>query len=337
MNLALIGSWGHFGQVLHETDAAGGFPIVALAKALPDDDPAKAVRRYPSASAAQIFDDPGRMLAEIKPDVAVVSTRLDLIPHLAMAAAAAGTHLVCEKPLALDTPRLEQLWETVTTHGVQCLAMLNNRSDPILAAARNAVAEGRIGEVKLLNARKSYRLGTRPEWFADRERYGGTIPWVGIHAFDFLDAVTASPPVAVAADHANTCHPEYPGCEDVATALVRLRNGALATISVDYLRPESAATHGDDWLRIVGTEGVVEAAMGRAEARILNNEAPEEALVPVSAQPYYVPLLRSLPAPGTAGPTEATRRAFRLTHTALCARNAADSNTLADIPQKPWS
>ncbi len=53
------------------------------------------------------------MLKELKPDAAVISTRLDLIPSLIMEAAEAGCHIIAEKPLALDMATLEKVQKCV--------------------------------------------------------------------------------------------------------------------------------------------------------------------------------------------------------------------------------
>ncbi len=324
IKLAVIGAWGHFGEVLKETEKMPEVEIVGLAKVLPDDDFSKVQEKHSSAANAPLYDDPGQLLAEQRPTIATVSTRLDLIAGLAIEAANAGCHLICEKPLAITTENLEKLWQAVETNGVQCLAMLNNRAHPILAAARKAIAAGEIGEVCLLNARKSYRFGSRPEWFGRRDTYGGTIPWVGIHALDFIEAVTGSSFSSVAAAHANTAHPERPECEDVCTMTLKLENGAMATVSIDYLRPATAATHGDDWLRIVGSKGVIEAGMSRGQCAIITGDHPLRDLAPAAEQPYYAPRLRAMPPAGQGKPDAETRRGFALTHTALRAREAAD-------------
>ena len=40
--------------------------------------------------------------------------------------------------------------------------------------------------MRLIDARKSYKLGKRPAYYHRRETYGGTIPWVGSHAIDWV-------------------------------------------------------------------------------------------------------------------------------------------------------
>lgn len=337
MKLAVIGNWGHYPQVLKETERTGEHPVLAFAKGTPDEKLDGLRQKFPSAANAALYDDHRRMLAEIKPDLVLVSTRLDRIADLATDAARAGAHLICEKPLAIDRDRLHTLWNIVAENRVQCLAMLNNRAHPLLAAATTAVRKSQIGAPKLFNARKSYRFGKRPDWFGERSFYGGTIPWVGIHALDFIDAVSPADCVSAAAMHANTAHPERPGCEDACTMLLQRADGSLASVSVDYLRPQSAPTHGDDWLRIVGTNGVIEIAMDRNQGTISTGDTPQTDLAPLAEADYYLPLIQSLPSHGNAVPTGATRRAFSLTHTALCARDAADNKTVLDIPPAPWT
>ena len=53
-------------------------------------------------------------------------------------------------------------------------------------------------------------------------------------------------------------YPEYGQMENTTGTLFRLDNGGVAVLHMDYLRPQTAATHGDDRLRLAGTGGVVE-------------------------------------------------------------------------------
>ena len=114
---------------------------------------------------------------------------------------------------------------------------------------------------------------------------------------------------------------------------LRLANGGLATVSVDYLRPPSASSHGDDWLRIVGTEGSIEAAMERDQILVLDKNGHGEIVPCAEREPYYPPLMRAFPKAHAAAPTEETSRSFALTHVALCARDAADSGKTVSISE----
>jgi predicted dehydrogenase len=49
-----------------------------------------------------------------------------------------------------------------------------------------SIKQGSIGKVRLMNSQKSYKLGSRSEFYKHRQTYGGTIPWVGSHAIDWM-------------------------------------------------------------------------------------------------------------------------------------------------------
>ncbi|MHC4883816.1 MAG: hypothetical protein ACYTGH_01895 [Planctomycetota bacterium] len=119
--------------------------------------------------------------------------------------------------------------------------------------------------------------------------------------------------------------------------VVGLANGAMATVSLDYLRPQAAATHGDDWLRIVGSKGIIDAGMDRNQCTIATDEQPLRELPQLSSKGYYAPFLTSLAASGPGRPGPATRISFSLTHAALCARAAADTGSVVTIRPQPWS
>jgi predicted dehydrogenase len=336
LKAGIIGNWGHHVCVLSEIDTMPKLSIVGMAPGYEGENLSSLTPRY--GDTAIRYDDHRRMLAEQALDVVIISTRLDRIADLALDAARAGCHAICEKPLAIEHGALLRLWKAVAKSGSQCIAMLHNRNQPVLAAARQAVASGRIGDVKLINVRKSYKCPNEDAgWLGRRCTYGGTIPWIGIHALDFIEAVTGGSFSSVSAMHANVAHDRQPEREDICTMNLRLDSGAMATASIDYLRPASAGSHGDDWLRIVGTAGSIEAAMARQRMLILDADGTHEVTAFGAQAPYYPPLIRAFVDAGRAGPAAETRRAFALTHVALCARGAADNGTIADSLGGPWT
>lgn len=335
LRLATIGAWGHLPSVFEEIGDSGNVVVVALAKALSDDD-LERLRKFEIARNAPGYNDYRLMLREQKPDVVVVSTRLDLINPIAMDAAEAGCHLICEKPLALANAPLERLYRTIERHGVQCIAMLSNPCHAVILGARQLYTDGRLGEIVLVNARKSYKWGSRPDWFGRREYYGSTIGWVGIHALDMIQAVTGQAFRSVAAMLSNQTHPERPDCQDNVVMILGLSGGGHATVSVDLLRPEAAVSHGDDWLRIVGSKGTVEAALDRGWLQLISKTDAERSVPLPPPQLYYADFLKSLAA-APSEPMGDTRRAFELTHVCLRAWEAAGEGRVLSIEAGPWS
>ena len=332
MRGVLLGAWGHFNEVLREMDASGGAltlaGIAAVNREDGDADAKTIAAAHPCAADMRLSGDAAAMLRDIRPDFAIVSARPDRIPVLAALAAENGCHVVAEKPLATDMDSLGALRRAVEEAGVLVCPMLSTRATPALAAAVSAIREGAVGRPLLLNARKTYKWGaSRPAWFADRVKYGGTIPWVGIHALDFIDAATGGDPVAeISAFHANLAHPAFPNCADVCALAMRLRPGALATASLDYLRPEADCPHGDDGLRIVGDCGELTVDITRGSAVLLATGGAPRPLALPPPEAFYTPWLLALPSRGEhVAPDERTLRAFRLTREALAAREAADT------------
>ena len=74
----------------------------------------------------------------------------------------------------------------------------------------------------------------------------------------------------LAAQERNRFHPEYaPGCPDCLSGLFLLEGGVQMTVSVDLLRPDGQTSWGDDWIRIVGSEGSLEANPALGTIRLI--------------------------------------------------------------------
>jgi predicted dehydrogenase len=333
LKIAAVGAWGHLGRVLAELDQTPALRLRAMCKALPEEDLDKYRAAHSCARDARVFDDHRRLLDEVRPDVVIVSTRPDRIAPLAIEAASRGCHLICEKPLAIEHDSLRRLWDTCAAQRVQCHAILNNHVHPVVFAARRAVDHGLIGTVALCNARKSYKWADREAWFGRRDLYGGTIPWIGIHALDFIYSVTGQWFTSVAAMQSNIAHPAHAECEDNCALILSLTGGGHATASLDLLRPAAADTHGDDWIRVVGSDGVIEASLTRNRCVLTTAaDAPRDLPLPertLSFASFLAELSRGTSATGS--PDAETLRAFALTHAALLARDAADGRRFVEI------
>jgi predicted dehydrogenase len=324
-----IGGFGHTDAVFRDLAGMQEAELIGLAPAYPGEDISKFLKLEPAVG-KKVYDDYKQMLKELKPDVAIISTRLDLIPHLIIDAVDAGCHVIAEKPLALDLAMLEKVRRTVEGSKINLMAMLTMRSDPQFVAARQVYINKAIGEAVLVNARKSYKWGTRPDWFGDRGKYGGTIGWVGIHAFDYINFITDLGFTKIAAMQSNFAHSERPACEDNCALLAELANGGHATISVDYCRPEIAETHGDDWIRIVGTKGVLEASGSKKECSVISNDKGSFLYpLPNGKDKIFSRFLLNIL--GGKSNSEITQVSFMLTKVCLIACEAAQKNKVVNI------
>ena len=334
LRVANIGGFGHSGEVFNNMIGMDEVEVVALAGVYEGESYNGLRGHEVCKGGVEEFDDYKEMLKKVKPDVVIVSTRLDRISHVCIDAARSGCHLIVEKPLALDRGQLKKLHKTVKDKNVQLMAMLSMRSFPHFMAAKKVYESGVIGEAVLLNGRKSYKWGTRPDWFGEKDKYGSTIGWVGIHAFDFMNFVTELEFTKVAAMQSNFCHPERKDCQDNCGLVLELSNGGHATVSVDYCRVDSAPTHGDDWLRVVGTKGVLEAT-GVTDSCVVISEdkGPYEVELPEADKIYKNFLLSLL------GKEKMKIKAsvpFMLTDVCLYANESAESDKVLKIKRGCW-
>jgi len=147
--------------------------------------------------------------------------------------------------------------------------------------ASNAVQAGAIGDPRILEGRKSYRCGNRDEFYRKRVTYGGTIPWVGSHAIDWVQWFSGQKFKSVYAAHSTKANRGHGEMEMTSMCLFEMTNDVIATVSIDYLRPDNAPSHGDDRIRVGGTEGVIEVRGG--QAYLINGAVKGEQVLPLSS------------------------------------------------------
>jgi predicted dehydrogenase len=289
--------------------------------------------KHPATAGARRFDDYRRMLDEARPDVVGVFMPLYRNAEASLAAAEHGCHIITEKPLATELDDLLRLRQAVRSAGVRAAALMNHRGEGPFLAAREAVSAGRIGRPVLAFGQKSYPFGSRGPLYAQRRTYGGSIPWQAIHAIDFIRYCTGRRFVRAAAMQSNAEHPTHPGMEDNGGILLQLGGPSAghAVISFDFLRPHtpgSARKWGDDRLRIVGSEGIVEVTAEGTAAVLMTAGAVEPLPLPASRD-VVLEFLASLQGRGEG--LISTDDSFAATHVALVARQAADSGQVLPI------
>lgn len=260
-SIAFIGARGHYDWILRSLDHHPEVRVSGICRA--GEEPVQPIQRWTQqhGHAPALFEDHIAMLERILPDAVVICGELERHAEMAIDCVKRGVHVLVEKPVALNFDDLERLREALAEHPqVHLAALQTSRYQPGFFTARHLIRDGAVGDVRLLNAQKSYKLGRRGGFFERRETYGGTIPWVGSHGVDWLLWVGGHRIRSATAMHTvcGTAHPT--GTMEVAAMCqFALCGDRFASLSIDMLRPAAAATHGDDRLRVVGTEGVLEA------------------------------------------------------------------------------
>ena len=166
-------------------------------------------------------------------------------------------------------------------------------------------------------------MGNRPAYYHKRETYGGTIPWVGSHALDWILWFGKSNFKTLYAVHDTADNGGNGDLEMTALVTAVLENNVMASASIEYLRPAAAPTHGDDQVRVAGTRGVVEVMHGKVTL-ITSEEYKELELLPERGIFYDFArhILYGEPCIVDAEET------FELTRACLAARDFADRNKI---------
>ncbi|MGH9659371.1 MAG: Gfo/Idh/MocA family protein [Bryobacteraceae bacterium] len=257
LRLAMIGFDGHPGEI---TAPLPRLPDIEVA-AISDPDPAVLDRqaRNPRLASARRYADYRTMLEREQLDLLAVNNSNGARAAAVLAGLERKLHVIAEKPLALTRGDLEAIVQARARAGVQIGMLLPMRFSPPYLALRQLVASGAIGEAGNVSAQKSYKAGNREAWMRRRASYGGTIPWIGIHMFDLMRWASGREFTEAFSFDAQVGPPPGIGeMENTTGTLFRLDNGGVATLHMDYYRPDAAPTHGDDRLRIAGTKGVAE-------------------------------------------------------------------------------
>ena len=214
---------------------------------------------------------------------------------------------------------LEALISAWRASGCALGGMFDIRYAPWFLGMSSAVNNNEIGSPRLFIARKSYKLGTRGPLYRTRATYGGTIPWVAIHAIDWVLALGGKCK-RVAALKSDAFNQNHGDLETTVSMLFEMEDGKMATVTADFLRPGGSVRHDDDRLMIVGSEGTVEAVDHQV---FITDKLSKRALVLPEPGSSFIDFSASI---GSKRATELAENALYATRVALAARQASDDN-----------
>jgi predicted dehydrogenase len=335
MRLGLIGSLGHWEIYRSALQRVPGLELVAVAIAGPEETTGAFDHAPGLTMDTRRYDDAQKMLDTEKLDVVEIAGRGDRIPVWARICLERGLPVMAEKPLAMDLPTLEGLFHTAQKSGAPLVPMHTMRSVPALAAVRQAVRDGQIGDPLMSFSQKTYKWQkTRPDYYKSRETFPGIAPWVGIHAFDWLHWILGDVFTEVVGREGTTAHPDFAACGSQAAFVLTMRNGGLASVTLDFLRPETAPTHGDERLRIAGTQGVIETSLVERTVTLTTAARGPQSLTLTPQTDIFTQFANSVRGEGP--PPLTLHEACRITEIALKAQQAADTGRAVSLLDSPY-
>ncbi len=327
VRLVLVGLYGPTGEVLNALPQLPDVDLVAIADS--DQGVRERFTKQVRWRGVRGYANYREMLDREKVDVAGIFNANYERAEAIVECAGRGIHVVSEKPLAIESADLLKIRDAVRKGKIQITSVLPMRYYPHYQAMKRAVASGAVGEVLQVSAQKSYKITQRPAWFKTRKLFGGTIPWIGIHMIDLMRWVSGRELAEAASFQARLGFPELGDMETTTATMFRMDNNGTATLHMDYYRPPTAPTHGDDRLRLAGTGGVIEYRADSGVILMTRTEKPQT----VEPQPPQGGLFTDFLEMVYNGRQNdlTSEEVLRLTDIVLRARDAAESHRLVRL------
>ena len=168
-----------------------------------------------------------RLLDELKPDAVTIA--VPTIEHFAVAMQVIrrGIHLLIEKPIAYTVEEGERITATARDAGVQLMVGHIERFNPAVIDLKERLAQGELGRVFQIDAR---RQGPFPARVGDV----GVVIDLAVHDLDIMRYISNAEITRVYAETERRIHSTH---EDLVSGLLRLDNGAVGTLAINWLTP----------------------------------------------------------------------------------------------------
>lgn len=242
-----------------------GGELVAVASKTPGKAAAFAAERgIPDA-----YDDYRRILERDDIDAVIVGLPNYLHEEVVVNAAAAGKHILCEKPFARTVEEAERMLAAVASAGVKMVYGEMLCFAPKYVRAKRLVNEGALGQVFLVKQSEQHD-GPHMPWFWDVNLSGGGVLLdMGCHSIEFARWILGKPKVkSVLATMGTFVHKDKTQGEDHSVCIIHFENGAMSISENSW-----AKTGGiDDRCEIYGSTGNTKADLIQGNALITHSK-----------------------------------------------------------------
>ncbi|MFO1095135.1 MAG: Gfo/Idh/MocA family oxidoreductase [Planctomycetaceae bacterium] len=201
-------------------------------------------------SVTQAFTDYREMLRDPELEAVSIVTMWDQHVQPALAALAAGKHVFLEKPMASTVADCEQIVRAADTARGYLMVGHICRFNPRYAAAKEAIAAGRIGRILSLYARRNIPAAVTDEILNKI----GPIIGDGVHDTDLMLWYTQDRIVSAYAQTVDVRGRKYP---DLGWTMYRFAGGATGILENVWCLPDRTPFQIDERLEIIGTTGSI--------------------------------------------------------------------------------
>jgi predicted dehydrogenase len=201
----------------------------------------------------QVFTDYRRLLECKEVNLVVIGAPNDLHCPMTLAAAAAGKHVVCEKPLCLNLAEADAMIAACRQAGVKLMYAEELCFAPKYVRLKRLLDEGALGRPVLLKQSEKHD-GPHAPHFWDVNRSGGGVTMdMGCHAIEFFRWMLGRPRIAsVYAQMGTYVHADKTRGDDNAVLILEFENGVVAVAEESWTKLGGM----DDRAEVHGTHGV---------------------------------------------------------------------------------
>ena len=214
--------------------------------------------------AAQAFDDYEKMISEVDSDIVYVGGPVGLHKPMVLAAARAGKHVICEKPLAVDAAEGAEMLAAVEEQKLAHAVTFTMRSFPAPSRVKALIDAGTVGEIRHINV--AFWFSIPPQvprtygWLNDASKGGGMLNAMGSHYIDLTRHFAGD--FARVSGETRTWRTELPDehgkprtvtADDSFVMVATLKNGAALSM---HMSSEACAGSGARF-EIYGSEGTI--------------------------------------------------------------------------------
>ena len=180
-------------KVIPAMQASPLTPVVAIASRAPE----RAAEAAAQLGIAEAFGSYEDLLASPDVDAVYIPLPNHLHAEWTIAAARAGKHVLCEKPLALTAAEAQRMIDECERAGVALMEAFMYRLHPMWQAVCDLVAEGAIGELRAIQTVFAYHNEDPTNIRNDAHAGGGALYDIGCYAIDLARMLFAAEPSAV--------------------------------------------------------------------------------------------------------------------------------------------
>jgi predicted dehydrogenase len=178
------------------------------------------------------YKDYKTMLEELQPDIVTIATESGKHKAIAIDCLNAGSHVICEKPMALSTSDAQEMIDCAKKNNKKLAVCFQNRFNAPIQKLREAYEKNRFGRV--LHGMVQIRWNRNEDYYAEApwrgtwEQDGGTLMNQCTHGIDLLQWMMGEDAVRVQAQTRRFLRPIE--AEDFGCAIVEFSSGAVGII-----------------------------------------------------------------------------------------------------------